>query len=184
MKEQSVIVQSFFFLAPPLISRRGYGFAVIQLGLNFSETLALRMCEWSGLSFISFWKRELKSLVSGSRTKGLLPCGIYKDNLSHRVYCGERWEVFRRGDEIAFHDKTWVKKDVDPCICSSSKIDPELWWRLIPDYERTPLILDDGSVEYESEWRVALDAVAEWCDKYDCLIAQMDNVDNDEEFAW
>ena len=184
MKDKSVIAQPFFFLAPPLVSRRGYGFAVIQLGSNFSETLALRMCEWSARSFITFWKRELECLVSGARTKGLLPCGIYKDNLSHRVYCGERWEAFRCGDEIVFHDKSCLSLHTDPCFLSSSKVEPELWWQLIRDYEHTPMIQDDRSVEYESEWRVALGAVVEWCDKYDCVLSQIDNIDNDEDFAW
>ncbi len=183
MKERIVKAQSFFFLAPPLVSERGYGFAVIQLGVNFSETIILRMNEWSASAFILFWKNELTHLVDGIRSKGLLPSGVYRDQKTGRLQFGERWEIFRCGDEIVFHDRTTMFID-DPCFLSSSKVEPAMWWQLIPDYTRNPLIQDENGIEYESEWRVSLEAVTEWCNKYECVIQQMGNIDGEDYFEW
>lgn len=183
MESKSVAAGRFFFLAPPLISRRGCGFAVIQLGEDFSETLMVRMDEWSAETFFAYWMAELRELVEGNRSKGVLPCGVYRDCGAHGIQLGERWEVFRCGNELAFHDRTVVFPN-DPCLNSSSHIDPQSWWQLVPDYVRKPVIQDTHGIYYESEWRVTVESVAEWCRRYACVFAQMDNVDSDTAFIW
>ena len=183
MKTKNVKAEEYFFLAPPLVSKRGYGFSVIQLGRNFSETMILRMNEWSSRAFLAFWFNELMEILEGARVKGLLPCGIYRDEVTGEFKFGERWEVFRCGNEFAFHDRTVVFEN-DLRFLSSARTKPSDWWRLISDYERVPLRREGDDVEYESEWRVSARAVADWCHKYSCVFVQMDNVDSDVEFSW
>lgn len=183
MNTKNIKAEEFFFLAPPLASKKGYGFSVIQLGLDFSETMMLRMNEWPSRAFFAFWQNELKELIDGTRAKGLLPCGIYRDKATGGLKFGERWEVFRCGNEFAFHDRTVVFDD-DLCFLSSAQVEPSGWRRLISDYVRVPVVQDGDAVEYESEWRVSARAVADWCHKYSCVFAQMDNIDSDAEFCW
>ncbi len=173
----------FFFLAPPLFCRRGYGFAVIQLGLDFSETMMLKTTFWNGSDYLRFWHNELSEMLSRtSRNKGLLPNGIYR-NENNREYFLERWDVYRIGSEFVFHDTTVVCDDdrgFSSCMTPSTD-----WWTLVEDYEDTiNLKDDDGNVYSPSEWRVSANAVADWCHKYSCVFDQMENTDLDKDFKW
>lgn len=175
--------KDFFFLAPPLFSHRGYGIAVIQLGLDFSESMLLRMTCWSGSDYIKFWHNELSAmLLNVERNKGLLPTGIYERE-DGRIYFLERWDVHRLGSEFVFRDKT-VIADNDVGY-SAYKEDRKDWWKGIGNYEDGINLKGcDGEIYSESEWRVSARAVADWCHKYSCVFAQMDNVDSDVEFSW
>ncbi len=168
----------FFYLAPPLVSKKGYGFAVIQIGLDFSETMILRLTEWSPLMYVDFWRNELLALLDGTRTKGVIACGVSRHS-SGRVYNTSRWNVFRVGNEIVFHDVPVIFED--DAWYQSWKVPPEEWWTLVEDYTRDESIPED---ERESEWRVGVDAVRAWCHKYGCVLSQMENTDSDDDFNW
>jgi len=169
-----------FFLAPPLISKKGYGFSVIQIGESFSETILLRMEDWTGTDFIRFWLCEFAALLEGTRTKGLLPTGLHRPS-SGCIHPEERWEIFRIGDAIVFHDRTTFAVT---SFIPQAEAAAEKWWTYVEDYSRGKSVDADGTVNCESEWRVSISSVADWCHKYNCVLGQMENIDDDGDYAW
>ena len=154
-----------FFLAPPLIGRKDYGFAVIQLGADYSGTLLLRLKDWGALDYMRFWQRELSEVANGRRKVGLLPEWVYR-HASGSVYVGERMEFSCSDGIFVFRERAVVTKE-DSCR-SSWRVLPKQWWRFVEDD------FEDIKNRDVLTWKVEAQAVREWCRTYALLFSKME----------
>ena len=165
-----------FFLAPPMVCKRNFGFAVIQLGADYSETLMLRLRDWTPADYMRFWHSELQEVADGRRDVGLLPTGVYRKAKKSLGFI-ERWEFCCIDGVFIFRDRQ-VVMDGDGCY-DSYGLPKEDWWRIVQND-----FLDSRRHHRESTWCVDAVAVRDWCWKYACVFEQMATCDRDREYHW
>ena len=67
-----------FFIALPIISRKGYGYGygMLQFGATlYSEFF--RLGPWSSVDFVRHWVSECFSICEGERKRRMLVTGVY-----------------------------------------------------------------------------------------------------------